>query len=47
MRDSVFAKIYPKKTIDRVEAKIRLLGVNNHYNLFMKYYFLLWKVEEI
>ena len=35
MRDSVFAKIYPKKTIDRVEAKIRLLGVNNHYNLFM------------
>lgn len=34
MRDSVFAKIYPKKTIDRIESKIKLLGVQNHYNLF-------------
>ncbi len=34
MKDSVFAKIYPKKTIDRIESKIKLLGVQNHYNLF-------------
>ena len=34
MRDSLFVKIYPKRTIDRVERKIKLLGVNNHYNLF-------------
>lgn len=34
MRDSLFAKIYPKRTIDRVENKIKLLGVHNHYNLF-------------
>ena len=35
MRDSLFAKIYPKRTIKRVDAKIKLLGVNNHYNLFV------------
>ena len=35
MKESLFAKIYPKRTIDRVNAKIKLLGVNNHYNLFM------------
>ena len=34
MRDSLFVKIYPKRTIDRVERKIKLLGVSNHYNLF-------------
>ena len=34
MRDSLFVKIYPKRTIDRVERKITLLGVSNHYNLF-------------
>ncbi len=34
MRDSLFVKIYPKRTIDRVERKIKLLGVHNHYNLF-------------
>lgn len=34
MRDSLFVKIYPKRTIDRVESKIKLLGVHNHYNLF-------------
>ena len=33
MRDSLFVKIYPKRTIDRVERKITLLGVSNHYNL--------------
>ncbi len=26
MRSSLFAKIYPKRTIDRVEAKVKLLG---------------------
>ena len=35
MRDSLFTKIYPKRTIKRVDAKIKLLGVNNHYNLFV------------
>lgn len=35
MKDSLFVKIYPKRTIERVEAKIQLLGVSNHYNLFM------------
>ena len=35
MRDSLFVKIYPKRTIDRVEDKIKLLGVYNHYNLFI------------
>ena len=34
MRDSLFVKIYPKRTIDRVDRKIKLLGVHNHYNLF-------------
>ena len=34
MRDSLFVKIYPKRTIDRVERKIKLLGVSNHHNLF-------------
>ena len=34
MRDSLFVKIYPKRTIYRVERKIKLLGVSNHYNLF-------------
>lgn len=34
MRNSLFRKIYPKKVIDRVEAKIKLLGVNKHYDLF-------------
>ena len=34
MRDSLFVKIYPKRTNDRVERKIKLLGVSNHYNLF-------------
>ena len=32
MRDSLFAKIYPKRTIDRVEAKSRLMGVRYSYN---------------
>ena len=36
MKDSVFAKIYPKKTIDRIESKIKLLGVQNHYNLIFR-----------
>ena len=35
MRDSLFTKIYPKRTIKRVDAKIKLLGVSNHYNLFV------------
>lgn len=35
MKDSLFKKIYPKRVIDRVDAKIKLLGVNNHYDLFM------------
>ena len=35
MRDSLFTKIYPKRTIKSVDAKINLLGVSNHYNLFV------------
>ncbi len=34
MKDNLFKKIYPKRVIDRVDAKIKLLGVNNHYDLF-------------
>ena len=35
MRESIFVKIYPKKTIKRIEAKIKLLGVSHSYNLFI------------
>ena len=33
MREGLFAKIYPKRTLERVEAKIKLLGVCHQYNL--------------
>lgn len=30
MRESVFTKIYPKRTINRIEAKLKLLGEDHH-----------------
>ena len=32
MRDSLFVKIYPKKTMERLEAKIKLLGDHHSFN---------------
>ena len=32
MRDSLFVKIYPKKTLERLEAKIKLLGEHHSFN---------------
>ncbi len=33
MRNSIIYKIYPKKTIDKFEAEVKLLGSNNIYNM--------------
>lgn len=35
MKESLFVKFYPKRTIKRIEDKIKLLGVNHNYNLFL------------
>ncbi len=32
MRDRLFAKIYPKRTIDRIDQKSKLMGVKHSYN---------------
>lgn len=31
MRDSIFTKIYPKRTIERVDAKVKLLSITHHF----------------
>ena len=30
MSRGIFAKIYPKRTLDRVDKKVKLMGVNSH-----------------
>lgn len=33
MRDNIIYKIYTKKTINKIESKVKLLGVYNHYDV--------------
>lgn len=33
MRDSIIHKIYREKTINKIDAKVKLLGVYNHYDV--------------
>ncbi len=35
MKTGLFRKIYPKKSLQRIEDKTRLLGSNNHYNTIL------------
>ena len=30
MSRGIFAKIYPRRTLDRVDKKVKLMGVNSH-----------------
>ena len=30
MSRSIFGKIYPKRTLDRVDRKVKLMGVDSH-----------------
>ena len=30
MNRGIFAKIYPRRTLDRVDKKVKLMGVNSH-----------------
>lgn len=32
MKESIFIKIYPKRTVDRIERKVKLLGVRHSYH---------------
>ena len=32
MKDNLFTRIYPKRVVDRVDAKVKLLGTTNHYS---------------
>ena len=32
MKNGLFGRIYPKRTLERIDAKVKLLGVQNHTN---------------